>query len=119
LTALCLQDIPLPELVRSVYLRVLSRPPSGAETDRLVEYLGDTYSDRVVPGAPLNLPRKPVRRVSWSNHLHPRATEILLQEEKAARAGDPPTYRLRAEFRERMEDVVWALMNSPEFVIVP
>ena len=49
----------------------------------------------------------------------PRATEIQLLEEKAARDGDPPTYRLRPEFRERMEDVVWALFNSPEFVLIP
>ena len=118
-TALCLHDQPLPALIRSVYLRVISRLPTDAETARLVTYLGETYGDRIVPGAPLNLVRRPVRRVSWSNHLHPRATEIQLQEEKVARAGDPPTYRLRSEFRERMEDVVWALINSPEFVILP
>ena len=118
-TALCLEDQSLPTLIRSVYLRVLSRPPTGAEAARLVAYLGETYSDRVVPDAPIHTARRPVRRVSWSNHLHPRATEILLVEEKAARAGDPPTARLRPEFRERMEDVVWALMNSPEFVVLP
>ncbi len=118
-TALCLEDRPLPTLIRSVYLRVLSRPPTAAETSRLVAYLGDTYRDRVVPGAPSNPRRTPVRRVSWSNHLQPRATEIQLLAEQAAREGDPPTRRLRPGFRERMEDVVWALMNSPEFVILP
>ena len=85
----------------------------------MVGYLGATYDDRVVAGAPLNLKPRTVRRVSWSNHLHPRATEIQMAEGRAAMAGDPPTYRLRAEFRERMEDVVWALINSPEFVMMP
>jgi len=118
-TALCLEDRPAPELIRAIYLRVLSRPPTEAETVRLVAFLGDTHRDRVIPGAPPNPAPRHVRRVSWSNHLHPRATEIQLQEEKAAREGDPPTYRLRPEFRERMEDVVWALINSPEFVILP
>lgn len=118
-TGLCLEDRPLPALIRSVYLRVLSRPPTEAEVARAAAYIGDSYRDRVVPGAPTNLARRPARRVSWSNHLHPRATEIQLQEERDARRGDPPTYRLRPEFRERMEDLVWALMNSPEFVILP
>ncbi len=118
-TALCLEDRPAESLIRAVYLRVMSRPPTEGETARLVAYLGDSYSDRVVAGASPNSKRRPVRRVSWSNHLHPRATEIQLAEEKAAQAGDPPTHRLRPEFRERMEDVVWALINSPEFVFLP
>ncbi|WP_435009261.1 DUF1553 domain-containing protein [Tundrisphaera lichenicola] len=118
-TVIALEDQPLPDLVREVYLRVLSRPPTPAEADRMVAFLGDTHADRVVPGAPLNVRPRHVRRVSWSNHLSPRATEIQLLEEKAAREGDPPTYRLRAEFRERLEDVVWALFNSPEFILIP
>ena len=36
-----------------------------------------------------------------------------------AKAGDPATPRLRAEWRERLEDGLWALMLSPEFVYLP
>ena len=71
---------------------------------------------RVAPPDPLD---HLARRVSWSNHLSPEASTIQIEREKAARAGDPPTARLNAAFRERMEDVVWALLNSPEFVFVP
>jgi hypothetical protein len=39
--------------------------------------------------------------------------------EREVQAGDPPTPRLAADWRERMEDVVWALFNSPEFVFIP
>ena len=57
--------------------------------------------------------------VSWSNHLSPEATKIKMELEKLAREGDPPTRRLEKDWRERMEDAVWALFNSPEFVFVP
>ena len=120
ITALCLEDQPAERLIRSVYLRLLSRTPEAAETARLVAYLGATYDDRIVPGARANARvSSAARRVSWSNHLSPEASTIQIEREKAARAGDPPTARLTGAFRERMEDIVWALINGPEFVFVP
>lgn len=109
------------ELVNAAVWRVLSREPTAAERDRLVAYLAPSFPRRVVPGAKKQLPSHNdlSRRVSWSNHLHPEATVIQMEMEKLARAGEPPTKRLTAEFRERMEDVLWVLINSPEFVFVP
>src|SRR4051812_23775834 len=51
ITAPRLEDRPAETLIRSVYLRILSRPPDDHETSRLVAYLGDSYEGRVVPGA--------------------------------------------------------------------
>ncbi len=119
LTELALGDVSLDQFVNALSLRVLSRPSTESEKTRIKALLQESYANRVVPGAALNLKTRHVRRVSWSNHLHPRATQIQLDEEREARAGDPPTYRLRTEFRESVEDVVWAMINSPEFVFVP
>ncbi len=47
------------------------------------------------------------------------ATKLKFELEKYARAGDPGTKRLKSEWREQMEDAVWAILNSPEFVFVP
>jgi hypothetical protein len=44
------------------------------------------------------------------------ANRLRLEEEAAARRGDPPTARLDPEWRRRFEDVLWALLNAPEWV---
>ncbi len=121
LTALALQDRPLPVLIRALFLRVLSRPPTAGEHKTFTAALAAGYADRRLKPSGSHAARSdgPVRPVSWSNHLNPEATRIKQEQERATRAGDPPTDRLRADWRERMEDAVWSLINSPEFVFVP
>ena len=120
ITDLCLRDQHVEALVKAVVLRILSRPATPAEVKRLAAYLGVAYANRIVVGAMKQPPMKAsARRVSWSNHLHPDASRIQAEEERVVREGDPATRRLTPVFRERMEDVVWALVNSPEFVFIP
>lgn len=111
---------PLPELIEAVTLRVLSRPPTSAERESFRNHLEAGYADRVVSaGKSVRKDYDPSQLLSWSNHLNAKATEIKLAVEEKARLGDAATPRLKHDWRERMEDVLWAMVNSPEFVFVP
>ncbi|MEW6307301.1 MAG: DUF1553 domain-containing protein, partial [Verrucomicrobiota bacterium] len=118
-TEMCVKPQPLPELIKAVYLRVLSRPPSAEEAAMFAEHLKHGYEQRVLPGKAKKKEYDPTLLLSWSNHLNAKATEIKLEAERKARLGDEPTDRLRPDWRERMEDMLWALVNSPEFVFIP
>lgn len=120
LTALALENRPLNSLIHEMFLRVLSRPPESDELKTLHELLASSYADRKVNGAEIvNTSIKTDNRVSWSNHLSAEATLIRMEEERRLRMGDAPTRRLTPEFRERFEDALWAMVNSPEFVMMP
>jgi hypothetical protein len=120
-TELALLDQSPVHLVEQIFLQFLSRPPSSDEAQPLVELLRPGFEQRCPAGAKAAAHRTRVGRstVSWSNHLNPEATRIKIEMERAARAGDPPTERLEPDWRERLEDVIWAVVNSPEFVFVP
>jgi len=118
-TALALKNQPLEELVSQLFLRVLSRPPAPAELARFTELLKPGYDDRCTGAPPAPRPAPITKAVSWANHLNPEATRVILEAEKQAKAGDTPSPRLRADWRERLEDALWALMLSPEFLHLP
>lgn len=120
ITELCMEERTLPTLVRELFLRVLSRPPSERESRAFQAYLRPAFAGRRVPGAERQASTFHTdRRVSWANHLNSEATMIRMEEERRLRLGDVPTRRLRPAFRERLEDALWALVNTPEFVLVP
>lgn len=118
-TELALKEQPVEQLVRELFLRILSRPPAEAELARFRETLEPGYAARRT-GAPAQEHRTGVTKaVSWANHLNGDATNVVLAIEKEVKAGDPPTQRLQADWRERIEDVLWALILSPEFIHLP
>ena len=118
------------ELVDALFLRLLTRRPTAAEKAKYIAYLSPGFEGRRVSngftsenGRIVNLalprpagPRRPEYYVSWSNHLNDLATTVRMQQEAAARKGDPATPQLTDDWRRRAEDVVWALVNSPEFL---
>ena len=122
-TRLALEDRPMEEMVDEVFLRTLTRLPTAVERQTMVDLLGPHFADRIVAtdtdygGAGPS--KKTDGRVSWGNHFDPESNRIRMEEERRVRMGDPPTTRLSTEFRERFEDMVWALVNTPEFSIIP
>ena len=115
---MAVSDVQLSEVIEKTFERVLTRKPTEAERGLFIELLDEGFPQRRT-GKPAA--GKPHRRagVSWANHLSPEATRLKLEMEKQAQAGDPPSPRLNEDWRKRMEDMVWSLMNSPEFVFVP
>jgi len=108
-------------LVERIFLRYLGRLPTDAESAPFAQTLADGFNERLVsPGeAASRTPLPVLPRVTWSNHLRPEATTIALELERRSREGPPPDARLRPAWREVFEDVVWAVVNSREFVWVP
>ena len=108
-------------LVESVFLRCFSRPPTAAERAPLVRTLAPGFAARILPPAEVQAaePLPPLPAVAWSNHLVAEANAVKVEMERRARATPPADPRLRAEWREAFEDVVWSAVNTREFVWLP
>lgn len=121
LTEICLEAESPGALTEQLFRRILTRPPTGEERRRFVTLLSAGFDDRIVPDDRVLPETEEVRLpwVSWSNHLHSEANTIKQKQEELARRGDPPTRYLTASWRERAEDAVWALFNSPEMILIP
>jgi hypothetical protein len=118
--ALCLEDQTVEDLVTRLFQRVLTRPPSDGEQSTFVALLQEGYDQRIVAGPEVVPPRRIYRSgITWSNHFDPKSDDEAIRRQREILQGDPPTRRLDAEWRGRVEDMLWALMNSPEFVFVP
>lgn len=109
------------ELVETLFLRFLSRQPSDKERGHYRQTLSAGFDNRLLPSEEVVRPApfEPLSHVSWRNHLRSEANLIKIEMERRARVGDPADPRLRTPWREAYEDVVWSLINSPEYVWVP
>lgn len=123
LTTLALEDQSVEAFVDRLYLRLLTRKPNDAEKKSAVELLAPGYEARVKKVSadkPENAAeRKRPYYFTWSNHLDGIANELAVVEEEKVRKGKPPTAQLDSDWRERTEDLVWTLLNAPEWIFVP
>jgi hypothetical protein len=121
ITTLALKDQTVDQLVDTLFLQLLTRHPSAEEKALYTKHLSAGFDTRVkdsVTKAPESN-RTREKYVSWSNHLDGEATTVRMEQEKKARAGDPPTERLDAAWRQRLEDILWAMLNAPEWAFSP
>lgn len=121
LTKATMKSQTVDQLVEELFLRILTRSPTSSEREHFVELLTPGFDSRVVPKSQIGSPHEERRfpYVSWSNHLNSQANVIKVEMQELARQGPPPTRYLAAKWRERAEDAVWALLNSPESILIP
>ncbi len=111
------------DLIDQLFLKLLTRHPTPEERTLYTEAITAGFKERVQRPETRNrepgTTRTREKYVTWSNHLDPEATRVRQQQEADARRGDPPTQRLTEDWRLRMEDVLWSLLNAPECVFAP
>ena len=119
ITELCLQDQTVRELVDQLFTTVLSRRANDDERLQFVEMLSPGFDTRRTGSPQQAVPPLSTFQPDWRKHLEAEQTRLLLAAEKRVAQGEPPTARLTSDFRERVEDALWALINSPEFILIP
>lgn len=58
------------------------------------------------------------RSLLWSIHFDGPANALAQELETEARQGDPPTWKLTSDWRERLEDFLWHTLNQPEWIYI-
>lgn len=109
------------ELVETMFLRILARKPNPEELKQFAAALQSGFTDRVLPIGEVQEVEKqePLPLITWFNHQRHEATKVQNSVEHRVRKGPPADPRLRPEWRERYEDLVWSLINHREFVWIP
>ena len=120
-TQLALRKQSLDSMIDQLFLKLLTRKPSAEEKQLYTQHLAAGFDTRIVDQvfSPQPTTRLREKYVSWSNHLDPEATLVRQEQEAAARRGDAPTEKLNAAWRGRLEDVLWAILNAPEWAFTP
>jgi hypothetical protein len=120
-TSLALKKQPVDQIIDQLFLKLLTRHPSAEERELYTKHLTEGYESRIstAQNAEIKSTRTRTPYVSWSNHLDAEATNVRMAQEAAARTGDKPTDRLNADWRQRLEDILWAMLNAPEWAFSP
>lgn len=109
------------ELLDTLFLQILTRPPQPEEKVEFLATLTPGFDERVLPQARIHAPQPldPLPQITWYNHANAKANVIQKKKESRLRKGPPSDPRLQPDWRERFEDVVWSLINHRDFVWIP
>ncbi|MCA9194738.1 MAG: DUF1553 domain-containing protein [Planctomycetales bacterium] len=120
LTKLALEASDVGDFVDELFLMLLNRSPTQGEQAVFVETLAPGFDARVETPRDTEV-QPPVHRgfVTWSNHFDVQANTLMREIEHEVAAGPVPTQRISANWRERAEDAAWAILNAPEFILIP
>jgi hypothetical protein len=120
ITQIALQSESAEGFVEQLFAAILSRAPTESELQTFCQQLEPGFAERLqTPPATEKQPPPNRGFATWTNHFSVEANALVRELERETAAGPEPTQRLRADWRERAEDAVWALLNTPEFQIVP
>jgi len=121
LTGLALDADGPDQLVDELFLRFLTREPASDERRTFTALLAPGFDSRDRGKGPFKratwAPR--VREISWTNHLRPESDRRARENLEQDLEGPPPSDRLDPDWAARLEDAVWALVNSPELQFIP
>ena len=115
-------DAETPEaLLDSLFLRFLARYPNSQEKSDFIPALASQFDERQLPADQVQRPpvASPLPVATWTNHLVPEANDIQNEWQGRIIRGPAPDPRLRPEWREVYEDIVWSLVNDRQFVWIP
>ena len=98
-----------------LFLNTLSRPPTEREKSWLRNELGALWSRRLVPRELREARREEagVEAVTVTDSI--AAHQYIMR----VRQGEPATTALTPAWRRNAEKVLWAVLNSPEFIFLP
>jgi Protein of unknown function (DUF1553)/Protein of unknown function (DUF1549)/Planctomycete cytochrome C len=120
LTEVALHERSVETFVDELFHRLLSRSPSHEEQTHYVNWLSEGFAERVIATPQIEpQPQIAPKLITWTNHLLPESDVAAQKRIAAAVKGDPPSPRLEPKWRARCEDVIWALLNSPEMIYRP
>jgi hypothetical protein len=98
--------------IEALYLRTLSRPPSPEEVDHWVRFVNAPRDEALAEGAPV--PPRPASRPGAGGGGG-GARAAFVGERRLARA-ERLVPRRETPKQQAYEDVLWALLNSSEFI---